>query len=125
MQLFSESLQIRCDKLGKDHLDVSFTLYNIGLCHQLQGSFKEAIECYRETLRVEKLVLGKNHRDVSMTMYKLGEAYKVHGDIDAALESFRGALQIERSTIGKEDPATVARTPVPYTHLTTPTKRTR
>jgi tetratricopeptide (TPR) repeat protein len=64
MQLFIESLRIRRSKLGKDHRDVSFTLYNLGLCHQLQGSYKEAIECYRETLRIEKLVLGETHRDV-------------------------------------------------------------
>ena len=110
MQLFVESLRIRREKLGKDHRDVSFTLYNLGLCHQLQGSYKEAIECYRETLRVEKLVLGATHRDVSMTMYKLGEAYKANAQLDKALSSFEGALSIERNTIGQEDPATVART---------------
>jgi tetratricopeptide (TPR) repeat protein len=85
-------------------------MYNIGLCHQLQGNLQEAIDCFRETLRIEKFVLGVDHKDVSMTSFKLGEVYKAKGDFDEALKSFHDALRIERKTIDQEDPAALART---------------
>merc|ERR1712078_154738 len=110
LKLFTESLEIRRAKLGKNHRDVSFTMYNIGLCHQLQGNLQEAI-CFQETLRIEKFVLGEDHKDVSMTSFKLGEVYKAKGDMDLALVSFNNALKIERKNAEQdEDPAAIART---------------
>uniref|UniRef100_A0A7R9WPL8 Kinesin light chain n=1 Tax=Craspedostauros australis TaxID=1486917 RepID=A0A7R9WPL8_9STRA len=109
-QLFTESLRIRRLQLGDKHRDVSFTLYNLALCFQLQGRYDDAINCYRETLRIEKAVLGENHKDVSMTMYKLGEVYQLKEDLSEALQYFEAALEIERSTIGRDDPAVMART---------------
>ena len=92
-QLFMESLRIRLAELGKDHQDVSFTLYNLGLCHQLLGNYADAVLCLEETLRIERLILGEDHRDVALTLFKLAEAHKNGGDLDKALTCFTNTLK--------------------------------
>jgi tetratricopeptide (TPR) repeat protein len=88
MQFFTESLRIRHIRLGQ-HRDVSSTLYNIGLCHQLQGNYKEALSAFSETLRVEKLVLKCNfHRDVSLTLLAR-EVYSARGHQQRQLRVLR------------------------------------
>ena len=109
LQLLTELLIIRQEeKLGNDHRDTAFTLYNIWLCNQLQGCYEEAIECYLETLRVEQIVLVETHKDISMTMFKLSETYKAYGDLDQALNRLNDALSIEQGVDGSLDPATMA-----------------
>ena len=92
-QLFLESLRIRIDELGKDHQDVSFTLYNVGLCHQLLGNSADAILCFEETLRIERLNLGKDHKDVALTLFKLAEAHRNGGNEKEALKCFQDTLK--------------------------------
>lgn len=104
LQLFEESLRIRIEKLGKDHQDVSFTLYNAGLCHQLLGNAVDAVRCFEETLRIERLILGDDHKDAALTFFKLGEAHKSNGNFKEALKCFRSTLDVEGLR-----PATVAR----------------
>lgn len=109
-QLFQESLRIRLGKHGFYHRDVSFTMYNIGLCHHLQGNHKSAVFFLEETLRIERVVLGSQHRDVALTLCKLGEALKAEGDISSALDRFEEALAIEKQGTRREDSLAVAKT---------------
>jgi tetratricopeptide (TPR) repeat protein len=109
LQLFAESLRIRVDNLGREHRDVSFTMYNVALCYQMQGELRQAIKCYQETLRIERLVLGENHKDISMTCFKLGEVYAANNETDKALGCFQSSLRVEQELNEDADPATVAR----------------
>jgi tetratricopeptide (TPR) repeat protein len=123
IELFTESLQLRQQFLGKDHRDTAFVMYNIALVHQQRGDYEKSIEFYTETLRIEKVVLGENHKDVCMTLFKLGEVNKHAGKTVEALQCFQESLEIERSlsnnpsrVVGTRphssspDPAAMART---------------
>jgi tetratricopeptide (TPR) repeat protein len=123
IELFTESLQIRQNILGKDHRDTAFVMYNIALVHQQRGDYENSILFYTETLRIEKVVLGESHKDVCMTLFKLGEVNKNAGKTVEALQCFQESLEIERNlsnnpsqAVGRRhhsngpDPAAMART---------------
>ena len=109
VQLFSESVRIRVKLHGKNHRDVSFALYNVGLCHYNMGCYDEAIVSFEETLRIEKAVLGATHKDVGLTLFKLGEVHAANRNLESALECFQAALKTEREAEKDADPKTIAR----------------
>lgn len=83
-----------------DNLEIAFTLYHLGLCHQAQGCYEKAINCFIETLHTEEKLLGPNHNDLIATMIKLGEVYVTTGMLDQALPYYEKALRIERQHKG-------------------------
>lgn len=103
MSYFKEALSIQQQAQNCMNDETAFTLYNIAHCHQMNGSYSEAIHYYTETLKLEEELsssssMGKyHHQDSSATRFKLGEVYSAIGDLDNALIHFQGALQVERS----------------------------
>mmetsp|Transcript_1959 Transcript_1959/g.2734 ORF Transcript_1959/g.2734 Transcript_1959/m.2734 type:complete len:356 (+) Transcript_1959:61-1128(+) len=97
---FEEALALQKMTDDDDSLEIAFTLYHLGLCHQAQGCYEEAINCFIETLHTEEKLLGPNHNDLIATMIKLGEVYVTTGMLDQALPYYEKALRIERQHKG-------------------------
>ena len=77
---FQECLSIRCVVLGKDHLDVAETHFEIGWVRQHMGRLEQAKMSYQEFLRIAEPVLGRSNEHVAYVLkcrayihYELGE----------------------------------------------------
>lgn len=108
MKFLREALQLK-SKCSNTQ-DMAFILYNIGLCYQTEGSYKQAIQFYTKSLELEIKTLGQDHKDSSATMFKLGEVYSAIGMFDEALFFFRNSLRIGRKLSKNQmDPVTESR----------------
>ena len=54
LPLYRRSLQIREEKLGKNHPNVATTLNNLAGLYQTQGDYEAALPLYRRSLQYEK-----------------------------------------------------------------------
>ncbi|MGH1339834.1 MAG: tetratricopeptide repeat protein [Aureispira sp.] len=58
---FHQSLEIRKEKLGDDHIETEKLYYNIGACYELQSQFNASLEYRKKALRNFKKNLSPNH----------------------------------------------------------------
>ena len=57
---FERTLDIR-EKAGPNQLDVSDSLYNLGMSYKAQGRFAEADPLYQRALGIKEEILGPDH----------------------------------------------------------------
>ena len=89
------ALAIQEEKLGVNHLDLTFTLKLLGECAMFAGNMEAAEEVYRRLLAIEEEKLGVDHLDVAFTLNRLALCAKNTGKTEDAEELHRRALTIE------------------------------
>lgn len=70
--------------------------YNLGLIHDKQGAFKDAIKAFQMSLKLRRAMLGHNHADVACLLYNIGVLQMEQQMLSEATYSFREALRIRR-----------------------------
>ena len=70
--------------------------YNLGLIHDKQGSYGEAIHAFQMSLGLRRVMLGPDHPDVACLLYNIGVLQMEQQLLRYATESFREALRIRR-----------------------------
>jgi len=65
--------------LGKNHLDVAWSLIDLGYLYRAMGRYGEAETLFRRSLAIYEMRLGKDHRDVARSLDDLGLLYLMIG----------------------------------------------
>jgi len=70
--------------------------YNLGLIHDKQGSYGEAILAFQMSLGLRRVMLGPDHADVACLLYNIGVLQMEQQLLRDATDSFREALRIRK-----------------------------
>jgi len=70
--------------------------YNLGLIHDKQGNFPDAIKSFKMSLKLRRVMLGDNHADVACLLYNIGVLQMEQYMLAEATECFREALRIRK-----------------------------
>ena len=76
----------------------------LGMLHNDQGRYEEALEHYGRALAMRRKVLGEEHPDVASSLNNLAGVYISQGRYDEALEHYGRALAMRRKALGEEHP---------------------
>ena len=71
--------------------------YNLGLIHDKQGAYKEAIHAFQMSLSLRRVMLGPDHPDVACLLYNVGVLQMEQQFLKEATLSLKEALRIRRA----------------------------
>ena len=96
-----ESLQMRRQHLGDDHLDVAATLFNLGQVqeHGLEN-YDAAIRYYDGFIQIARPILGAQHRDVAFVHKCIAQVCEKQKNFAQAIEAYHAVLIAYRGTFG-------------------------
>ena len=72
--------------------------YNLGLIHDKNGAYMEAIKAFQMSLKLRQAMLGNDHADVGCLLYNIGVLQMDQQLLKEAARSLREALRIRRVT---------------------------
>eukprot|EP00903_Cladosiphon_okamuranus_P021654 g19908.t1 len=101
--LFRRMLEINEAKLGADHVDVAWTLHELGVCVRGAGLPGEAEPLFRRILEIGEAKLGADDVDVAWTLHELGVCVRDAGRPGEAEPLFRRSLEIKEAKLGGDD----------------------
>ena len=104
LKYYNNGLDIRLNKLGKDHPHVATSYGNIGSVYAEQGNKDKALKYFNKALDIYLDKLGKDHPLVASSYNNIGSMYKEQGKKDEALKYLNKALDIEFDKLGKDHP---------------------
>lgn len=93
-------LAARARVFGTEHVDYSFSLYNLGreLCRT--GKFDEGLPLMRQAITVREKALGPDHYLVSYGLISYATALAQNGDLEGSATSFARAANIAGKALG-------------------------
>ena len=95
--LLHQSLQIRREHFGEEHVDVAQSLNELGWVLYGQGDYDQAENVYKDALSIRRKLLGRNHLDVAESLYNLSMVVFYKGFYDEAEALVREAITIYSS----------------------------
>jgi CHAT domain-containing protein/Tfp pilus assembly protein PilF len=100
-----QSLQIREQVLGSDHLVVAFSLLNLGLFQRNAGDVPAAEASYLRALAIREKALPPDHPDIALVLHNLGYLYysDLH-DYVRAQSLYERSLAIKEHALGADHP---------------------
>ena len=107
MAAYLQSLQMKREILGPNHLSVGKTLNNIGSVFYLQRDFEPALKAYLQAFGIMQEQLGDGHLDVGTVLSNVGDVYFAMKNREEAKEHYRKALDIRWGALGPSDPKVV------------------
>ena len=103
--LFREALKIDEEVLGKEHIDYTTVLSNLGGLLDEMGRYEEAEPILREALEINEKILGQRHPNYAIDLGNLAGLLENLGCYDEAEALFREATDTILETQGKSHPA--------------------
>jgi eukaryotic-like serine/threonine-protein kinase len=103
--LLENSLKIRQEVFGKEHLDVTTSLNNLAVLLHVKGDYRAAEPLYRAAIAQRRKLLGNEHPAVATSLNDLAVLLKDKGDYATAEPLYREALAQRRKLLGNEHPA--------------------
>ncbi len=101
--LLEEALGLRQQHLGKNHLHVASSLFNLGFLYEEQGDYEGAETLYRQALAIRERALGEEHPEVAQALRSLANIYRFLGRYEEAETLFQQALAINERLSGPDD----------------------
>jgi tetratricopeptide (TPR) repeat protein len=98
-QYLRQSLNIRENTLGAEHLDVAETLNNLAVIHAQTNKYAQAEREFRRALKINQRVLGIHHPDVAAILDNLGVLHNEREEYTEAEKLLRKALDIRRGQV--------------------------
>ena len=98
--VYKETCCHRKAVLGKDHLDVAVTHYNIAETQKHLNSNFEAVENYETFYNIAQKWLGRDHADVACVLATIGRLHQSMNDLDAAMHYLTMAVASSRLAFG-------------------------
>lgn len=89
---------------GLEHLDVSFSLYNLGRELRRLRRFEEALPLLRECLAMRIRLLGPEHYLVAYATGALAKGLAWSGDVNGGIAGFQRAAVLAERTLGPDSP---------------------
>ncbi|AKB46978.1 hypothetical protein MSKOL_1201 [Methanosarcina sp. Kolksee] len=75
-----------------DNKGVAVALHAIGIIHQHQGDYEEAMKNYRQSMEIEKELGDKS--GIAKTLHQLGNIHQLQGKYDEAVKDYNQSLKI-------------------------------
>ena len=88
--------------LGRDHVDISYSLHNLGRILGKQGHLEEAVELFQRGLEIREKALGPDHPAVAYLTHSYGNVRVQSGHLEAAGKLFERTLAIQRVALGED-----------------------
>eukprot|EP00980_Cylindrotheca_fusiformis_P012674 scaffold3103_cov136-Cylindrotheca_fusiformis.AAC.12 len=93
--VYLKLLDMQCNKLGEDHIDVATTCLEIGcLLHEYMGQPKDAVEMYERALSIQMKKLGDSDPAIAATHAEIGNALCAEGETKEALKAYEKSTNI-------------------------------
>ena len=86
------SLQIRQNLFGNNHVAVSISLANIGKFYIQIGNFNESEKFLIESLKITEILFGINHVNTGLAIFDLGELFKFKYKLDTAQRDLQNKI---------------------------------
>eukprot|EP00903_Cladosiphon_okamuranus_P018859 g17347.t1 len=102
-KLLRRSLTIEEPKLGREDVQVAYTLQHLGVCVREAGRLEEADHMLRRCLSIKEAKLGPGDIEVAYTLQHLGVCVREAGRQEEAEELLRRCLSIKEAKLGRED----------------------
>ena len=99
--MYQETLRIRREAYGDEHLDVAASLNSIGLVLFKMDLHEMAMQSFHHCLNIRVRLLGRSHRDVAIILYNIATVHLELGDEDDAVRYYRETLKVEQDSLGK------------------------
>jgi CHAT domain-containing protein/tetratricopeptide (TPR) repeat protein len=96
--------------LGKNHLDVAWSLNDLGALYRITGRYDEAELLLKRSLEIREKRLSKNHPDVGTSLANLGWLYLTTGRYGEAEALSKRSLEICEKTMVADTAFTHAET---------------
>jgi CHAT domain-containing protein/Tfp pilus assembly protein PilF len=96
-----ESLGIRKEILGEDHLDYAISLSSLARLHLAMGDYARAEPLCRQITEIAKKALGEDHPQYASSLNNLATLYRMMGDHARAEPLARQALEIQKTATGE------------------------
>ena len=97
IQAFKATLDIKCEELGPQHLEVSTLMNSMGLVFCKKRWYAKATVSFEECVCIRRLALSIADRDMATVLYNLATAYLETDRFDDALRTYKECLYHERS----------------------------
>jgi len=98
LSYYRAALSIQKSELGKDHIAVARTLFDMGQIANhhtdASGLNKDAMTCFNEALRIAKLQFGQHHYAVAGVMYDIGSIHDKSGNDFDAITYYRNSVSV-------------------------------
>jgi tetratricopeptide (TPR) repeat protein/predicted Ser/Thr protein kinase len=93
----NRSLELAQRALGRDHLQVGETYYELGNVYFDQASYDRALDSYQRCAEIEQRSLGADHPKMAANVYALANVYGATGDHERAVTMLeRAVTMLER-----------------------------
>ena len=99
-ELAGQSLALRKERFGEDHLNFAQGLNTLGLIYDAQGRYREAEILFTQALAIQEDVLGRMHPFVATSLDNLATLYLVECRYGDAEPLYQRALAIRQSLLG-------------------------
>jgi len=101
---FIQSLKIKMDIYGANHLKTAGAHQNIGIVLERQGKYKQALDHWSVCMEIKKKNLGdENHIQLIIPYYNIGYIYLKIGEMQKALSEFIKVYEIYKKNPDIED----------------------
>ncbi len=94
-----EGLRIREAQLGPDHLQVSFSLNNLGTLLRKRGRYEGVEAIYLRALAIKEKSLPENDPDIANSLNSIGNLYWDQGRYPQAEMAYKRALSIRKASL--------------------------
>jgi tetratricopeptide (TPR) repeat protein len=81
---------------GNDHMDVAYTLNNLGSAYEFDGRYAEAEPLYLESLEIRRKLLPAGHSSILVVMNNLGGLRLRSGDFAGAAQILEEVVRMRR-----------------------------
>lgn len=103
--LLFKALEISEQINGKEHINTSGVLHDLGLYHMTRAKYEEARTFYNRSLSIKDKVYGeKGHPNHSATILNLAVLEKTHSNFDLADSLLKRSLEMDLTYYGKNHP---------------------
>ena len=102
--LYQQTLSIREQVLGSEHLDVAQSLHGLAILYWWQNRLEEAEPLLQRILLIREQRLGPEHPDVAKCLNTLAVLYARQAKFTAAEPLLQRTLSIREQTLGSEHP---------------------
>lgn len=79
-------------KRNHDNFGISYTIHNLGMIHQQQGNYEEAVKKYNQSLKIEEELGDKS--GIAITLHQIGRIDEEEGEWSSALRNYFISLSI-------------------------------
>ena len=101
LQHLHQALELREQKLGKDHQQVAATCIHLGAMYRNSGDFETSLKYMLQALEIQKKNLGEEHPVVASSYNNIGALHYQSNDYARAIREYEKALTIHLKIHGE------------------------